>query len=106
MNGPGIKECLVWEKLADIRTRIREELKAQRQMPISAPQRAVLSDIVSSTTGSFQQTRRNLVKLASGQSVEQKSLTALEQIQDNTSQTTGNLDQILQHGLPVTMGLK
>jgi len=82
------------------------ELRKQARGTIAAPQRAQLSDLVSSVTGSFQQTRRNLLKFASGQSVEQKSLTALEQIQDNTSQTTGNLDQILQHGLPVTMGLK
>ncbi len=73
---------------------------------ISAPQRALLSDIVSSTTGSFQQTRRNLVKLASGQSVEQKQLGTLQQIQDNTSAINGNLDQIMDFGLPVTMGLK
>ena len=82
------------------------ELRKQARGTLSAPQRALLSDIVSSTTGSFQQTRRNLVKLASGQSVEQKSLTALEQIQVNTSATTGNLDHILDFGLPVTMGLK
>lgn len=70
------------------------ELKAQLRPGANLPVHT-LRDITAATVGSFRQTRGNLLKIAGGQSIEQKQLSVLETIKTNTGGDTESLFDVM-----------
>jgi TP901 family phage tail tape measure protein len=96
----GIKERTAVVRAENIARQNRiDELKAEAVAQPVGPS-ASLKDIVSATVGTFRQTRGNLLKVAGAQSIEQKQLSALEQIQTNTGGSTTALGDLLNKSVP------
>lgn len=86
------------KELKTLREEIRNEQKAQRMGKFDRsfiPKRAQISDIVAATVGSYNSTRRNLLRVNPDISNEERQLEMLEAIAENTGGVKDGVDTLV-----------